>query len=212
MANDLIVRAERRAVLGKAVRRLRRRGLTPANLFGPEIESLALQIETRFVQNTLERLHRAALIDLYVDGEGPRTVLLKGIERLPRTLEVAHVDFYQVPRGKPISAEVPLRLVGESPAVRQGGVLFHPLTTLEVQCLPRDLPEWIDVDLSRLVEIDDAIHVGDLALPVGVTTRADPETLVAKVMPPTVEREEAEAAAEAAATEAEATEREAGEE
>jgi large subunit ribosomal protein L25 len=138
------------------------------------------------------------------DGE-VHPVLIERIARHPATGAVLHVDLHRVDLNRPVRAAVPVTLVGESPAAARGGVLIHPLDTIEVEALPRDLPHAIEVDVSGLTEMDDQITVGALRLPAGVAVDTEPETLVVKVVASRLERElaaEAEAVEAAAAAEA----------
>ncbi|HZU07885.1 MAG TPA: 50S ribosomal protein L25 [Chloroflexota bacterium] len=195
----LELRAERRAILGKKVRRLRQQGLLPANLYGPGLASVPLQLPLREAEALLRRVTPTTLLALAVDGEGTRQVLVREVQRHPVTDRLLHIDFYAVPVDEPVRTEVPLHFVGEAPAVAElGGTLVHNLEALEIECLPRDLPSRIDVDLSALRTLHDVLHVRDLALPPGVTVLTPGETPVVTVVPPTVEEE---AAVEAAPTE-----------
>lgn len=190
--------AERRQVLGKRVRFLRRQGLLPANLFGHGAESVPLQLPTREVELLLARIEGATFIKLAFDGAEPRPVLIKGIQRDPRRGQLLHVDFQQVTMTEKVRVEVPLRFVGEAPAVRGlGGTLLHSLTALEVQALPAHLPAHLVVNISGLGDFSDAIHVRDIPMPAGVEVLANLDELVVKVAPPRVAVEEVEAAAEA---------------
>lgn len=193
------LKAEPRTVLGKKVKLLRRQGLVPANLYGHRVASRALQIPERVVEFTIGRASRAALFSLDIGDGEPRTVLVKEIQRHPTTAKPLHVDLYQVAMSEKLSAVVPLHFVGEAPAVRDfNGTLVHNLTEIEVEALPSDLPTAIDVDVSGLKTLDDAIHVRDLHLPSGVAALADPDTVIATVVPSAAAEAEAAEAAEAA--------------
>lgn len=199
MAQPLRFQARRRTILGKKVRQLRRQGIMPAVVYGPEIESVPIELDTHVVETRLTRVQRTTPIELVLDGEPPRTVLVEEIEIHPRTQRIAHVTFFQLPRARPIHVDVPVRFVGEAPGVKQGGSLVHPLDAIPVECLPKDLPEFIDVDISRLEEVGDVLHVRDLTPPPGVTFRTDPDVVVATIVLPTAAREELEAAEQPAA-------------
>ncbi len=204
---DLVLRAQRRAVLGKKVRGLRRAGLVPANLYGPGLAPAALQLPMREVDTVLRHLTRTTLVPLEVEGEPARRVLVREVQRHPVDDRTLHVDFFAVPMNETIRTEVPLHFVGEAPAVAElEGTLVRSLETVEVEALPTDLPGRVEVDLSPLREFHHALHAGDLVLPRGVTLLTPPEAAVATVVPSRVEPElaaEAEEAAEAAPAEAE---------
>ena len=175
--------AANRNVLGKKVRFLRRQGLTPANLYGHNIPSMALQVDTPLLEDILARAGRHSLIPLRIDNNSPRTVVIHNTQRNPLTDALLHVDFYEVKATEKMKAEIPLVLVGEAPAVKIRGVaLYQSLSALPVECLPRDLPAAIEVDLSQLVEPEQAIHVKDLPLGSGVEALIDPEEIVVRVV------------------------------
>jgi large subunit ribosomal protein L25 len=211
------LRAEPRSIVGKKVRFLRRQGIVPGNIYG-HAESTAIQIPARDVEQTIRRAGRTNLISLAVEGDQPTTVLMRSWQRHPYKGDVLHVDFYRVSMTQTLRMDVPIRLTGEAPAVKQtGGTPFQTQATLSVECLPADIPEAIEVDISGLEEIDASIYVRDLTAPSGVTILTDGDEMVVKIMAPTVEEEpaaeEAVAAGEAApAAEASAEAEESSEE
>jgi len=192
-----------RDILGKKVRFLRRQGLIPANLYGHNVESTALQIETSQLKHTLTKAGKSSLIALKVDGtKGPKMVIVRDVQREPLSGELLHVDLYQVKMEEKIKLEVPLLFVGEAPAIKErGGILVQNMSSLEVECLPADMPHNIEVDLSVLEEIDQAVHVKDLRADEGVTILTDPDQAIVQIARSRVEVEIAEevAAAEAVA-------------
>jgi large subunit ribosomal protein L25 len=194
------LRAEPRSIVGKKVKTLRRQGLVPANIYG-HAASTAIQVPARDVENTIHRAGRTQLIDLAIGGE-TTTVLVKDWQRHPYKGEILHVDFYRVAMTETLRMDVPLRTTGEAPAVKSAnGLPFQSLSSISVECLPGDIPEAIEVDLSGLEEIDAAIYVRDLTAPAGVTILTDGDEMVVKIMAPTVEEEPA---AEEAVAEGEA--------
>ena len=197
------LQAEPRRVLGKKVKLLRRQGLVPANMYGHGRESVAMQLPERLVVQKVARASGSTLFSLELNGGESQTVLVKALQRHPTTGRVLHVDFYQVAMTEKLKANVPLHFVGDAPAVKQfEGTLLHNLTSVEVESLPADLPAGIEVDVSGLATLDDAIHASDLHVAPGVDVLAPPEELVARVLPPTVVPEEEAAAEEVAAAEA----------
>src|SRR5579883_128010 len=205
---DIVLRAQRRAVLGKKVRFLRRQGLVPASLYGPGIEPAPLQLPVRELDDALRHMTATTLAALQVDGEAPRQVLVREVQRHPVSEHTLHVDFFAMPMDVTIRADVPVQAVGEAPAVTVlGGTLVRSAETVQVEALPTDLPERIEVDLAPLTEFHHAIHAGDLQLPPGVTLLTPPDTALVTVLPARLEAElaaEAAEAAEAAAPTAEA--------
>jgi len=212
-----------RSVLGKKVKTLRRQGITPANVYGHGIPSQAVQLPTPDLARTIRVVGRNTMVQLHVEGEKKRRpVFMRTVQRNPITDEFLHVDFYQVSLKEKIRIEVPLVIVGEAPAVSDyQGILLQSVNVVGMEGLPGDLPPHIEVDVSGLEEIGDAIHVKDLEVSPDVTVLAEPELVVAKVAAPRlieeVEEEVEEGAevpeegAEEEKAEAEEGERERGE-
>ena len=200
MANPAL-QAQKREVSGKRVRFLRRRGITPANIYGHNVQSEAIQVDTRNLEKVLAVAGRSTLIDLKVDGGQGTTVLARQIQRHPLTGNLLHVDFFQVSMTERIRADVPIVLVGEAPAARSAtAMLLHGIDVLHVECLPGDLPHAIEVDVSNLRDVGDAIHVKDLRLNPAITLHVDPEKVIVK-MAATKVVEEVPAGVEAEAAE-----------
>jgi large subunit ribosomal protein L25 len=213
MPEDLELSAEPRAVLGKKVARLRRRGLTPANIFGHNIPSQAVQLPTADLTHALRVAGGTHLLSLRVAGEAaPRMVLVRHVSRKPTTDQLLHVDLYQVSMTEKTTVEVPIVLVGSAPIAETEDVVILPqLTSIAVECLPGDIPEQLEADISTLTEAHSAIHVADLRLPPGVSTAVDPAEVVvgvtasAREMAEEAESEEQPAGGAAAAASAEET-------
>ncbi len=190
---------EPREVLGKKVKRLRREGLTPANIYGHHVQPTAIQLPTEELHHLLRSAGRNDIVYLRLAGEEPRPTLVRAVQRNPVTDMIFHVDFYQISLKDKVRLEVPLQLVGVAPAVdTSGGTLLHSLDHITVEGLPTEIPSHIEVDVAGLEQIDQSVHVGDLSIPSELTVLTDPELVVAKVAPPVVERvEEEEVEAEA---------------
>ena len=188
MAERVVIQAAPRTVLGKKVAGLRRQGRLPANVYGRGIESQAVDIDAREFGRTIKSAGLRAMIQLSVDGESkPRYVILRGIERTGGTGEPIHIDFFQVDPEKPIQANVPLRLTGEAPAVRDlAGTLLPSLDIVAVRCKPLDIPDSIEVDLGGLKSFDVSLKVGDLKAPDGVEILTDPSVVIATVNAPRI--------------------------
>ncbi|MCX8126277.1 MAG: 50S ribosomal protein L25 [Dehalococcoidia bacterium] len=197
---QLELRASKRQLLGKKVRSLRRAGMVPAHLFGRGIQSEPLQVDESSLQRVLARVGTSHLVSLMVEGESePRNVLVKEVQRDYLGDRVIHVDFYQVRMTDKLRVEVPLSMVGEAPAVKSKlGVLMQAMRYLPVECLPADIPESIQVDVSGLAKLEDGIYAKDLKLKDGITILADPDDLIVKVSPIKVTKEEVKPAAVAA--------------
>ena len=200
----LTLRVAKRDILGKKTRFLRRQGITPTHLFGHNLKSLALQCDTAKLQRIITQAGTTRLIALEIDGDKqPRSIFIREIQRDEIKRQLLHVDFYQVRKEEKIKADVPLVLVGEAPAMQiRGRMLTHALTSISVGCLPDKLPPQIEIDLSRLEEVEQAIYVSDIALSPDITLLTDPTQLIVKVSEVVVEKEEevvAEVEAEAEA-------------
>jgi large subunit ribosomal protein L25 len=195
--------AATRDILGKKVRFLRRQGLTPANLYGHDVKSTALQVDTIQLKHTLAKAGKSSLVALKVDSaKRPKMVIIRDIQREPLTGGLLHVDLFQIKMEERIKIEVSLLFVGEAPAIRdRGGILVQNMNSVEVECLPANMPHNIEVDLSVLEEIDQAVHVKDLSVDEDVTILTDPEQSIIQIARSKVEVEIAE---ELVAAEAEA--------
>jgi large subunit ribosomal protein L25 len=196
-----------RDVLGKKVKALRRQGVTPANIYGSHVESQSIQLSTEELRHVIKTAGRNDIVYLRLDGDEPRPTFLRDIQQNPITDAILHVDFLQISLREKVKADVPLHLVGLAPAVDTlGGILMHGLDHVSVEALPTEVPSFIEVDVTSLAEINQALHVSDVLVPDGVTILTDVEQVIAKVAPPAVEPEPE------VAEEAEAVEGEEGEE
>ena len=197
--DDLAILVTKRDLLGKKTRFLRRQGITPVHLFGHSIESLSLQCDTAQLQKIITQAGKTRPVSLKVDNDKqPKSVFIREIQRNEVSRQLLHVDFYQVKKGEKIAVDVPIILVGAAPAMKEKGrMLAHGITTLSIECLPDSIPPQIEVDLSILEEVEQAIHVRDILLDPEITVHADPDQLVVKVSESTV-KETAEEVAEAA--------------
>jgi large subunit ribosomal protein L25 len=145
------------------------------------------------LQKVLAKAGGNVLIALKIGRKKPVSALAREIQRDTIRHNILHVDFYQVVMTEKIAAEVPLVLTGEAPAVGEhGGILVHGLNTVEVQCLPADLPSAVEVDLSSLAEFNDTVTVADLQVPSLVTILSEPESVVARIEAPRIVEEEEE--------------------
>lgn len=199
-SQQLELRAEPRTVFRKHVRRLRREGIVPANIFGHG-ESIAIQAPLRAVEHLLAHGGRTGLVSLALDGGSPQTALLKGIQRDPRSGKITHVDFQAVSLEETVVSVVPLRFVGESIAVtKMDGIMMHQTTQLRVEARAADLPDAIEVDVTPMTELHASIKVADLPADAKYRVVDPADEVLAVVLPPAVEVE-VEEAAEAAAAE-----------
>ena len=200
MAKQVKLTAERRTAIGRsAVRKLKASGSVPAVIYGSKDKPEALQVSRRDINALLS--HAAGeniLVELEVAGQS-RLALVQEVQHAPVGGAVLHVDFHAVSQDEVIQADVPLEPVGTANGVKNmGGLLEQNLRSLAIECLPRDLPDVIRVDVSAL-DIGDSIHVREIQLPAGVTTRIQQELTAFSVLAQTVEEKTVAATAEAAA-------------
>lgn len=193
---DFTIEAQPREVTGKQVNRLRRDGLVPAVVYGPGIESVAVQIPYRPLEVLLMHAGGTNLIDVKV-GKKTHTVLAREVQRHILRGDIMHVDFFALDMNQTITADVFIRFIGESPAVEAGeGMLLTGPSSLSIETLPTNLISEIDVDISGLENVGDAIHVRDLDLGEDFVIHNDSEELLARVVVPSsvlAEEEELEA-------------------
>jgi large subunit ribosomal protein L25 len=188
--------AARREVTGKAVARLRRDGVLPAVVYGHGVESTNVSVDAHEFELLRRRTGPNTLIDLAVDGKKARPVLVHGVQVHPVTRRPLHVDLFLVRMTEEMTVDVPLVAVGTAQAVEiGGGTLMHVAETVKVRALPDHLPQSIEYPVESLVDFDSVIHVRDLAIPSDATLLTDGDEIVAKVLPPRVEVEEAPAVA-----------------
>jgi large subunit ribosomal protein L25 len=176
------LKAATRDLLGKSSRRLHGEGKLAAVVYGHNTKPTALVLDRLEFQKVFLKSGRTHLVDLVVDGRTDK-VLVREIQTHPRRLGPIHVDFYQVNLEEKITVEVPVHLVGESAAVKRGDAdILQPIHSLRVECLPSDIPEAFEVDLTPLEEIESEVRISDIKMPKGVTVLIDPEELVVKII------------------------------
>jgi large subunit ribosomal protein L25 len=194
----LELKATKRHIEGKKVQELRRQGVTPAHLFGPGVESLAIQCDTPSLRNILAEAGHTQLVSLKLGHEhNPRTVMIREIQIDNFRGGVLHVDFYQVKLTENIRVNVPIMLIGDSAAAKmKGNSLVQELNELTIQCLPANIPSKIAVDVTPLVTADQLIRVKDLPVITDVTIINDPGVVVARIAVEVIEVVEKPKAAE----------------
>ncbi len=200
-----VLNADIREKRGKEIaKKLRAKGLIPAIFYGPRSETMALMVDPKELSKTLQtEAGENVLIDLRIRKDGDslqKVVMLKDIQVHPLLRRPLHADFYEVSMDEMVTVEIPVHLTGKSEGVKMGGILEQPQRTIQIQCLPGDIPRSIDVDVSALM-IGDSVHVRDLHLE-KVKIMSDLNFTLATVVPPAAEAKPAEeAAVEAAAPE-----------
>ena len=201
MAKQVKLSVEPRTALGRsAVRKLKAIGQVPAIIYGAKDKPEALQVSRRDINAMLSHASgENILVELEMKGGKNRLALVQEVQHSPVGGSVLHIDFHAVSMDEVIEADVPLEPTGTPNGVKNfGGLLEQNIRALAIECLPKDLPDVISVDVSAL-NIGDSIHVREIQLPDGVKTRISPELTAFSVMAPTVEEEPVAATAEAAA-------------
>lgn len=199
MANEIKVRAQAREALGRHAKKLRAQGLIPANISGGGKPSTAIQLDPHELHDILKAAGAPILRITVEPGGDTDTALLARVERDAVSAVVLHVDFRRVVLTQPVKARVPLHTEGDAPAVKlYNGVLLHILESVEVEALPRNLPEAVTIDISGLTELNSTLTAKDIKAPSNVQLHVDPDEPVITVKAPRVETAE-EVATEAGA-------------
>ena len=217
MAQAHSLESQKREVFGRKLKSLRRTGVVPANVYGKMTPSTSIQVDLKEFLKVFEEAGETGLVELKVDKD-TKPVLIHNVQRNPVTGNPVHVDFLQVDLKQKVTVMVPLEFTGEAEAEKnEVGIVVRQLNEIEVEALPTDLPESIEVDLSALAQVDDSIKVSDLKVDASkIEVKTDLEQIVAAVAEPAKEEEplpvEGEEGAEAAEGEAGETPAEGGEE
>lgn len=181
---------QKRNTLGRGVKALRKEGLIPAELYGKGVENLHVSMPEKEFKKVFKEAGENTVVNVLL-GEEKYPVLIQAVSYDPVTDDVQSVDLYRVRMDEKLTVGVPLRFVGVAPAVKEkNGLLVKALQELEVEALPGDIPHDIEVDLSRLEDIDQSIYVRDLRVPANVEVLVEPDTVVATAIPKTTEEEE----------------------
>jgi large subunit ribosomal protein L25 len=183
--------AQPRSITGKQVKKLRSEGLMPLIVYGRKTEPVNIQATTPEVARAFAE-SGGQLIELHIEGEGePRMVLARDIQRDVLSGAFLHADLYQVDIREKVQVEVRLSFAGEPALVDTGeAVLSVVLNSVEVECLPTDIVQSLEVDVSILVNMDDAIHVRDLVIPDGIEVLTDGDEMIARLQYVMEEEEE----------------------
>ena len=191
MASDrLTLELQPRNTFGKKVKGLRRAGVIPVHLYGPGIDPLSLQCESRTLIRVLAQAGGSTAISITVDGD-EHLAFVREVQWDPIRGALFHVDFLRAEANQPVSAEVSVVLAGDSPGARQvNGTVVQQLRSLTIEALPLDMPQELSVDLSSLTQPDSIIRAGDVPLPPNSTLLTDPESLVVRIEAPTAVAEE----------------------
>ena len=197
MTDRLTLTLQTREALGRKVKALRRGGIVPVHLYGPNIASQSLQCESRELIKVLAQAGRNNPVTITVQGENEEHLaFVREIQWNPIRGDLFHVDFLRAELTQRVAAEVPVVMVGDSPGARQAmGTVVQQLRTVNVVALPLEMPSQLTLDLSTLTEPDGVLRAGDASLPERATLLTAPDTVVARIQVARAEAFEGEAEA-----------------
>jgi large subunit ribosomal protein L25 len=180
--------AEHRDITGKKVSHLRHAGRLPAVVYGHGEDSANVSVDTHDFEQLRRRVGSNALVDLSIDGNKARPVLVSSVQIHPVNRRPLHVDLFLVRMTEELTVDVQLVATGDAPAVTlNGGTLLHPIETVRIRALPDHLPQSIEYSVESLVDFDGSIRVSDLVIPDDVTLLTEGDEVIAKVQAPRVE-------------------------
>ncbi|MBU1085715.1 MAG: 50S ribosomal protein L25 [Candidatus Beckwithbacteria bacterium] len=191
MSSKITLKVQTRKITGSKVKKLRKEGLLPANIYGKGIKSLSIKLTAKDFKEVLEKAGETSIVELTVDKEAKtRPVLIQNPQLHPVTDEYLHVDFRQVDLTKKISVQVPVILIGTAPATNKGGILLQLMEEIEVEALPSDLPDKFEININGLEEIGQGITLKEVK--VGSKVKLileDLDALIVKIEEPAKEEE-----------------------
>ena len=193
---EIALTAVKRPSVGKGpARQSRRDGYIPGVVYGPEVEPTSVAVDERTFRQTMRQSSGASIINLDVDGKQNK-VVLRELQRDPVTSRIIHVDFHAISMNKPINVAVPINLTGTPEGVKtDGGIMQQTMRELRIECLPKDIPDEITIDVEEL-RIGDSIHVRDLDVP-NVRVLSEEQRTIVTIAAPTVIKVDEPAEAEA---------------
>jgi large subunit ribosomal protein L25 len=190
MSEYMKLRATLREEAGKDLEKLRGAGMVPAVIYGRMVTPRNVALPYLDFAKAYKQAGENTIIELSIGTDKPVNVLIHDVQMSPLQNRFIHADFFQVRMDEEIETHVPLVFIGESPAVRElGGMLMKSIEELPVKTLPSDLPHSLEVDLSTLLTFEDHITVSDIKVSAKVTIDADPNMVIASVIPPRTEAE-----------------------
>ena len=196
-----LLKVEKRKILGRKVKNLRKQGILPASIYGQGIKSISVQVPLKETIEIFRKAGETGLVDLQMGTSKKKTVLLKNPQFDPVSDQLIHLDFHQVKLTEKVTVAVPLEIVGKSPTIEKGeGILVQILDEVEIEALPADLPEKFIVDVSQLKKINDAFTVADLKIDLKkISLKVAKDQVLVKIEPPAKEEEKEEKPVEEAA-------------
>ncbi|MDD4873855.1 MAG: 50S ribosomal protein L25 [Dehalococcoidales bacterium] len=181
--NNFKLKVNKRNILGKHTNSLRQKGITPIHIFGHNVESLTLECDSAELKKVISMGGTTRIIQIDIEKEKqPRSVFIHEIQRNPISGQILHVDFYQVDKKVKMTAEIPIIFTGESMTSKSKGyIIEHLLTHLEIETFPDKMPPHVEIDISRLKEVGDTIHVKDINLGPDISITSDPYQMIVKI-------------------------------
>ncbi len=199
--DKVTLNANKRVIVGRKVKQLRKEGLIPANIFGKKVKSQSVSVVEKELSSVFSKVGETGLVELMLEKTA-HPVLIHNVSYHSVTGLPLHVDFFQVDLKEKVQTRVPLEFVGEAPAVKDKlGVLLHIISEVEIEALPADLPEKLEVDISRLALVGDTMKVSELKVSDKIKILSDANLEFIKVAP-LVSKEAEQMAKEAAETKA----------
>jgi large subunit ribosomal protein L25 len=187
------ITAKKREVLGKKVKNLRNEGLVPASVYGPKMDSMNIQIDAKDFRKVFKDSGFSKFIDLEVEGDKSRKVLVKNLDIHPLKDHYVHVGFYLIDEDTKITVEVPVHVLGNSPAVKNNlGFLVLQLETIKLHCLPKDLPQYVEINIDGLEQAGNSINVGEVVLPADVELDSSMDSSTSIIYIASAQKEEVE--------------------
>jgi len=194
----VLIEAQKRNKIDKASRSaLRKEGKVPAIFYSKHHEPIPVQVSERAI-HPLVFTSKTHLITLNVEGHDELDCIIKDVQFDPTTEKIVHIDLLGLKKGEKIEIEVPVQLIGSAIGIKEGGILQHTLHKVQISCLPVDIPEHLEIDVTNL-KLGQAIHISDLSYD-NLTILNNPESIIASVTHPKVEKEATAADGTAAAT------------
>jgi len=184
-----ILEGKLREIKGRKVKNLRKEGIIPASIYGKGMESITIQLDGKSVEALFSELGESGLISLMIDKD-EYPILLRNPQYNVLTEEIMHIDCYKVNLKEKITAAVPVELVGEAPGVKAGNVLVAISDEVEIEALPADLPDKLEIDISTLMNDGDMISAGDIKLGAEMELKSSPDQVLVKIETPKVVEEE----------------------
>jgi len=188
--------SKKRTTIGKgSARKLRSMGRLPVILYGPETSPIMLSLDYKQLQKILRgKSAESVIFDLRVDSNGKnnsKRVMIKEIQKDPVTRDYLHVDFYEISMEKELEVDIPVYLVNTPIGVSGGGILEHIRRELRISCMPKNLIDKIEIDVSGL-DVGQSLHIEDISFPPGLKSIEDANLTIATVVAPTIEEEKVE--------------------